>query len=81
MIFSAAVVLGLALFPSDRSLAVWSEDFVVVYPDGTECAVENSAEIRAGDAWGGSSYVITSLELERRGSAAGDRVRAILHRV
>ncbi len=81
MIFSAAVVLGLALFPGDRRPQVWSDDFVVVYPDGTECAVENSAEIRAGDAWGGSSYVITSLELEHRGSAAGDRVRAILRRV
>jgi hypothetical protein len=52
VIFSAAVVLGLALLPSDRSLPVWSEDFVVVYPDGTECAVENDAEIRVGDAWG-----------------------------
>lgn len=79
IIHSAAIVLAFGLSTFNRGLEVWSADFVV-YPDGTEASVENDAEIRPGDPWGDSSYLIERLELEPRGSHAGDRVRAILCR-
>jgi hypothetical protein len=80
IIHSAAIVLAFGFSTFNRGLEVWSADFVVVYPDGTETTVENDAEIRPGDPWGDSSYLIERLELEPRGSHAGDRVRAILRR-
>jgi hypothetical protein len=80
IIHSAAIVLAFGFSSARRGLKVWAADFVVVYPDGTESAIENDAEIRPGDPWGGSSYVIERLEVEPRGSLAGDRVRAILRR-
>jgi hypothetical protein len=79
MIFTAAATLVAYGLPrGEPTLQSWQGDFVAVYPDGSESLIENEDEIRTGEQWGTSSYVIARLEWERRGSATGDRVRAIL---